>query len=133
MVKNSSNLRELSGFQVKNSIHFDLLKFADDIIILCEPSWNNLWSLKGILRGLELVSSLCINLSKSKLIGINFEEDFIQAAPSFLTCNVGSVPFSFLRIQVGVNRRRKEVWFSILSTLHKTFSYWRGLHLEESF
>lgn len=127
MVQKVSSLCELICFQVNDSIHFDFLQFVDDTIILYEPSWNNLWSLKGILRGFEFVYRFCINFVNSKLIGINIDEDFIQAASLFMSCSLGSVPFSFLGIQIGVNLRRKEARFLVLTKLHKRLLLWCDL------
>lgn len=47
------------------------LQYADDTIIMGECSEDNIKAAKCILLWYELVSGLCINFKKSKLITIN--------------------------------------------------------------
>lgn len=61
-----------------------------------ERSWKNIWSIKALLWGFELASGLWVNLSKSKLYGINLDVDFLQTSTSFLSCSFGTIPFVFL-------------------------------------
>lgn len=63
-------------------------------------SWSNLWSIKAILRGFELVSSLSINLYKNNIYGVNVNNYFIQCASYFLLCCICSFPFKILRVQI---------------------------------
>lgn len=67
LVRSAHNLGELKGFKFNEDIHFEFFPFAEDTIVLCDRSWNNLWSLKATLRGFKLTSGLCVNLSKSKI------------------------------------------------------------------
>lgn len=39
---------------------------------------------------------LRVNLSKSKLFGLNLDSNFLQADASFLSCGFGLMPFVFL-------------------------------------
>lgn len=47
----------------------------------------------------EFVLSLCVNLAKIKIIGLNVEEGFILDVSTFLSSSIGSNPFSFLGIK----------------------------------
>lgn len=58
LMKKAVDLNEFRGFSINEEIVFDILQFADDSLILGESSWSNLWSVKAILRGFELVSTL---------------------------------------------------------------------------
>ncbi|MCH86516.1 LINE-1 reverse transcriptase like, partial [Trifolium medium] len=51
-VDNSSFL----GYKVSNDISFHTLQFVDDTIIVGEGNWENLWSIKTVLRSFEIVS-----------------------------------------------------------------------------
>ncbi|MCI11277.1 LINE-1 reverse transcriptase like, partial [Trifolium medium] len=117
------------GYKVSNNISFHTLQFADDTIIVGEDSWDNLWSIKIVLRSFELVSGLKVNFYKSKLYGINLDDSFLRAASSFLNCGVESIPFRFLGIPVGANLRRRATWLHILELMKKRLSAWNGLHL----
>lgn len=104
-----SNLGNYVGFKVGPQLHLEILQFTDDMLLIGDESSNNLWSIKAILRGFELVSGLRVNLSKSRLVGVNLEADLVQAASNFLNCMVGSSNFSFLGIPIGVNHMRREM------------------------
>lgn len=41
----------LQGFRVNNEVKYDIHKFAYDIVLVCEGSWSNLWSIQIVLRG----------------------------------------------------------------------------------
>jgi hypothetical protein len=74
------------GTRLETSYNFIFLQFADDTIIVGEGNWDNLWSIKIVMRSFELISGLKVNFFKSKVYGINLEESFIVAASPFLHC-----------------------------------------------
>lgn len=78
--KNAVALGAFVGFKLGTAVELHLLQFADDTVLIGEPSWSNLWSIKAILHGFKLVSGLSINLCKSSLMCINGEADFCHAA-----------------------------------------------------
>jgi len=88
---------------VSNDQHHHILQYADETILLGEGSWENLWSLKSILRGFELVSGLKIYFYKSKLYGIDLEDQFLNAASAFLSCSIDQLPFCFLGLPIGAH------------------------------
>ncbi|GAU23839.1 hypothetical protein TSUD_380010 [Trifolium subterraneum] len=107
------------GYKVSNNILFHTLQFADDTIIMGDGNWDNLWTIKIVLRSFEIVSGLKVNFYKSKLYGINLIDSFLRASSSFLHCGVESIPFRFLGIPVGANPRRKATWSPILDSMKK--------------
>jgi hypothetical protein len=117
------------GYKVSNSILFHTLQFADDTIIMGEGNWENLWTIKTVLRSFEIVSGLKVNFHKSKLYGINLDDSFLSASSSFLHCEVDSIPFRFLGIPVGANPRRKGTWAPIIDAMRKRLSVWNGRNL----
>jgi hypothetical protein len=117
------------GYKVSNSILFHTLQFADDTIIMGEDNWENLWTIKTVLRSFEIVSGLKVNFHKSKLYGINLDDSFLSASSSFLHCEVDSIPFLFLGIPMGANPRRKGTWAPIIDAMRKRLSVWNGRNL----
>ncbi|XP_058746494.1 uncharacterized protein LOC131619412 [Vicia villosa] len=67
-------------------------------LLVGKGSWNHIWALKAVLKAFELVSGLGINYHKSKLIGINFNKSFLEAAACVLGCKVEDSKFKFLVI-----------------------------------
>jgi hypothetical protein len=114
------------GYKVSDNIMFHSLQFADDTIILGEGSWDNLWTIKTVLRSFEIVSGLKVNFYKSKLYGINLVDSFLSASSSFLHCAVEAIPFCFLGIPVGANPRRRSTWLPIIESMKKRLNTWTG-------
>ncbi|XP_058751350.1 uncharacterized protein LOC131624426 [Vicia villosa] len=107
------------GFQFNQQIHFELLQFANDTVMLCDGSLDNLWCVKAVLRGFERVFGLCINFNKSKIYSINIGEDMLTAATNFLPCEIGRLPFLFHGLPIGANHRRKDTWKPIFNKLSR--------------
>jgi hypothetical protein len=129
MMSRAVALGKFKGYHVGGDIHFQMLQFADDTILMGEGSWENLWTIKIILRSFELVSGLKINFVKSKLYGINLAPSFLAAGSMFLSCRSDTLPFKFLGIPVGANPRRRETWKPIVENMEKRLSMWSSRHL----
>lgn len=50
-------------------------------------------------------------------MGIEVGDDFLQAATGFLNCRIGSTPFSFMGLQVGINHRKQESWKDVVRNM----------------
>lgn len=105
------------GLKINKDIHFKILQFSYNTMILGEETWINLWSLKAIIHGFELVLGLCVNMYKNMLYGIKLKDNFIHTTFSLLSCCIDSIPFMFLGIPVGVNLRRRSTWNLVISKL----------------
>lgn len=73
---------------------------------------ENLWTLKALFRGFEMVSGLKVNFCKSCLMGINVNPNFM--ACNFLNCSQGSFPFRYLGLPVGGNLGGVATWDPLL-------------------
>ncbi|KAK2445049.1 hypothetical protein QL285_016023 [Trifolium repens] len=129
MMKRAVDIGKFKGYSINHCTQFQILQFADDTIFMGEGSWENLWTIKSLLRGFELVSGLKINFVKSKLIGLNVEDRFLEAAASFLSCLTDVVPFKFLGIPVGANPRRSATWKPVVDAMTKRLNSWSSRHL----
>jgi hypothetical protein len=107
MLNRAVELNRFGGFRIANGgMVVSHLQYADDTLCIGEPSIENLWTLKAILRGFEMVSGLKVNFWKSSLLGVNVSQDFLWLASIFLNCRVGVVPFKYLGLSIGANHRR---------------------------
>ncbi|PNX82415.1 cysteine-rich receptor-like protein kinase, partial [Trifolium pratense] len=129
MVNKAVNIGKFVGYRVNDPLRYQILQFADDTILMGDCSWDNVRTMKSILRGFELVSGLKINFLKSKLYGINAADNFLVAASSYLGCNVESIPFKFLGLPVGANPRRQATWKPIVESAAKKLSCWNSRNL----
>jgi hypothetical protein len=89
---------EFRGFKVKEDINFDIIEYADGTILIGEGTWDNLWSIKTILRSFEMLSGPKMKFFKSKLYGLNLDDSLTEAASSsllasFIVCYSGSLAF----------------------------------------
>ncbi|KAF1866236.1 hypothetical protein Lal_00024235 [Lupinus albus] len=80
---------------------------------------KNVFAMKYILRLFEACSGLKVNFSKYSLSCIKISSSFLY----------GSWPIKFLRIPVGANYKRKEVWKDMLSNMPNRLSLWKGRYL----
>lgn len=116
----------LSGFKDNDEVSYGLLQFVDDTFLVCDGSWPNLWALKSILKGFEMVSSLKINTWKNCLYEVEIKDSFMNVAAQFLACKKESLPFKFLGLTVGGNRRRVSFWKLDISYFKTRLSPWKG-------
>jgi hypothetical protein len=127
LMKKAVELNKFTGFQIGNSgLSVSHLQYADDTLCIGEASISNLWCLKAILRGFEMVSGLKINFWKSSLIGVNVSPEFLRVASAFLNCRVSSLPFKYLGLPVGASPRRVTTWEPLLESLRRRLGSWRN-------
>ncbi|XP_058774824.1 uncharacterized protein LOC131649096 [Vicia villosa] len=107
-------------------VEYSLLQFVNDTIMFGECSWANLWPMKALLMGYEMVSGLRINLDKSKIFGVCCSSYFLQAASAFLGCKVDKFPFKFLGFTMGGNQRSVNFWKPVNNSLKAKILVWKG-------
>lgn len=95
---------------MNSNVNVSILLFADDTVVIGKGCWKNLWYIKTIFKGFELISGLKVNFFKSKVLGVNMAENILEAASHFLCCSGEKLQFKFLGIRVGVNPRRGDSW-----------------------
>lgn len=120
---------DFRGFKINVDEEVNLLQFADDTIMVEDGSSDNLWSMKAIIRGFEMMSGLKINFNKSKLYEIHVGEWFLNATSILLSCNVDSLPLKFLGVNVGDSPRKLSIWRDLINHFKNRLARWKGKHL----
>ena len=93
MVKAVENRGLITVFKVAATAPLvSLLEYADDSLIFCEASEDQIRNVKAILVFFEAVWELKTNFFKSKLIGIRVEDSTMCQRADVLGCKVGSFP-----------------------------------------
>lgn len=69
LMRNATALGLYKPFKVNVSV--SLLQIVDDAILVGESSWENLWSIKPVLRGFEFASGLRVNFPNSNIFDLN--------------------------------------------------------------
>ncbi|XP_058726932.1 uncharacterized protein LOC131598334 [Vicia villosa] len=129
LVRREVNRGSYNGFRISEEVEYTLLHFADDTLMIGDGSLDNLWALKAIFRGFEMVSGLKINFSKSKLYGIGMREYDLEASSQFLGCKLDQFPCKFLGIMIGGSHRKVNFWNSVIKTMKSKLSAWKSRNL----
>ncbi|XP_058746301.1 uncharacterized protein LOC131619194 [Vicia villosa] len=125
MVSKVAEIGEYVGFNIRRKCSVDILQFVDDTLSIGKGRWKQVWAIKAIPRGFEMVSGLGINYHKSKIIGFNVSDNFLDIASNFLSCRREDNNFTFLGIPIGINPRRISSWNVILNKLKSRLLDWK--------
>ncbi|KAE8725177.1 hypothetical protein F3Y22_tig00009009pilonHSYRG00196 [Hibiscus syriacus] len=109
------------GFSVgraENKFHLTHLQFADDLILFCRDSSAQIMNIRRVLRIFGLMTGLQLNLSKSKLFGVNMDEEVLKEWATFAGCGVGALPMTYLGIPIGTYRNSDLLWEPINQKLN---------------
>jgi hypothetical protein len=125
LMRRAVELNHFRGFRVgRGGMAISHLQYADDTLCIGEATVENLWALKAILRGFEMVSGLKVNFWKSSIMGVNISQAFMRLATGFLNCREGIVPFLYLGLPVGANHKRIATWEPLINSLRKRLGGW---------
>jgi hypothetical protein len=125
LMRNAVDRGRFKPFHVgRGGMPISMLQYADDTLCIGEATVDNLWTLKAILRGFEMVSGLKVNFWKSCLMGVNISNDFLLMASDFLNCRIGGIPFSYLGLPVGANPHLASTWQPLVDVLKKRLGSW---------
>ena len=83
-----------------------------------------------ILIWFEAMSSLKINLGKSKLVPVGVVHD-IDLLLNVLGCKQGTLPMKYLGLPLGAKFKDKTIWSPILEKMEKRLAGWKHLYLSK--
>ena len=106
------------------------LLYADDTVLFCEANSEQLMYLGWTLMWFEAYSGLKINLSKSEIILVG-RVDNIEMLASELGCGVGSLPTTYMGLQVGAPHRAMGVWDTIEERFRKRLTSWKRQYISK--
>ena len=94
------------------------LLFADDTLIFCKDSEEQMTYLSWILASFEAFSRLRINLEKSSLLPVGRVER-VEGLACELGCSIGSLPTKYLGLPLGAKHMSIGVWDRVEERFHK--------------
>jgi len=102
----------LSGFTMGSRsgdpINISHILFMDDTLILSKANLDHLHNLSSLFLCFKAVSSLKINLAKSKLVPVDNIIN-VKGLTSILGCMVSSLPMKYLDLPLGVSFKVKSI------------------------
>ena len=103
----------LTGCRIRgrggNGIQVSHLPFADDTLVFCEDSREQMAFLSWLLMWFEAIFGLSINLNKSEILPVGRVEK-VEVLTSELGCKVGSLPSTYLGLPLGAPHKSVAVW-----------------------
>nr|GEW41811.1 RNA-directed DNA polymerase, eukaryota, reverse transcriptase zinc-binding domain protein [Tanacetum cinerariifolium] len=113
---------------VKRVVEVDLMMFPTPLFAIVQPqlyygnffvmkhkwSRSNARNLILILKCFEEASRLNVNLSKSRLFGVEVDLEEVAADASSLNCSHDSLPFAYLGLPVGKNMNFCDAWGDVI-------------------
>ena len=96
-----------------------MIQYADDSIILLPASAEQARTIKGILSDYAASIGLKINFHKSTLIPINCEPDCYNDIASIFGCKVGSMPFTYMGLPLGITKPTVQDLMPLVCTMER--------------
>ena len=106
------------------------LLFADDTLIFCKDSKEQMTYLSWILAWFEALSELKINLKKSSLLLVGKVEGVAGLARE-LGCSIGSLPTRYLNLPLGAKHKTIGVWDEVEERFCKRLALWKRQYMSK--
>ncbi|KAL4195386.1 hypothetical protein AMTRI_Chr05g73140 [Amborella trichopoda] len=111
MFKNVVNAGLLTGFQVSSSWPTILhLQYADDILIFCDASEQELHNLSTFFLCCQLALGLKVNVHKTAIVGISCSNSLLDSLASILGCKVEKFPLKYLGVSISDRKLNRATW-----------------------
>ena len=100
------------------------LLFADNTLVFCEASQDQMDCLSWLLMWFEVISGLRINLDKSEILLVGKVENLEALALEF-GCKVGVVPSTYLGLPLDAQHKSMVVWDGVEERFRKRLAMWK--------
>ena len=134
LLKRTENGGFLSGFKAGShrhgGIHISHLLFADDTILFCDASWEQLLYVRMVLIFFEAITGLKVNVGKSEIVPIGDVGD-LNGLARILCCKVGTLAMRYLGMPLGAHYKDSSIWNPIIEKMEKWLARWKRLYLSK--
>jgi len=120
-----------SGYKVGDGIGVMIshLQFGDDILLICDKSWDNIRSLKADIIIFEVISELKVNFRKSQLVQVNVYNSWLVEASTLLNCKTWSLPFFLFGSSYIGDSRKLNILSLLVNRSKSRLSIWKSRNL----
>jgi hypothetical protein len=105
------------------------LQYADDTMVMIEPSDEDIANLKLVLISFELMSGLKINLAKSEVVVVGTTPLEQERVARLLNCRLGTFPIKYLGLPLSNKSLRASDWEFLTAKVAKRVDPWQGSFL----
>lgn len=125
LIKNAVREGLLKAAQVgRDNIEVTHIQYADDTLFIVDGSCENAKAIKWLMKYFEALSGLPVNFEKSKVFGINIEENSLQEMAVFLGCGIGVGPVPYLGFKIGGRVQGVEGWSDVVEMVRSKLRGW---------
>ncbi|GJT61459.1 RNA-directed DNA polymerase, eukaryota, reverse transcriptase zinc-binding domain protein [Tanacetum coccineum] len=114
-----------NGIKLSSSLSISHLFYADDAVFMGQWCDGNISTLIHVLECFYRASGLRINMSKSKILGVNVDSDKVKGDASKLGCLILKTPFTYLGSKVGGSMSRVHAWNEVVDRVKNRLSKWK--------
>ena len=105
------------------------LLFADDTLVFCQISQDQITYLSWLLIWFEAFLGLRVNLDKSKLIPMEKVEN-IDGLATVFDSKIDSLPSSYLDLPLGAPFKSMVAWDGVEKRFHKRLTMWKRIYFQ---
>ena len=106
------------------------LLFADDTLVFCKDTVDQMVYLSWILAWFEALSGLKVNLDKSSLLPVGRVENEESFALE-LGCKIGSLLAEYLGLPLGAKYKAASVWDGVEERFRKRLAKWKRQYISK--
>lgn len=130
VLKNATRLGMFTGASISNDRdRISHIQFADDTVIFCEPSEEQILSIRRILRGFQIAARLKVNFNKSRLFRVGIDAATTERCAEMISCMTDSFPSLYLGLPLGDKLNYVTVWDPIVKKFEKQLAGWKARKL----
>ena len=123
----------LCGFQVgrvERGINISHLLFADETILFCDATREQLLYIRMVLIFFEAIAGLKVNVGKSEIVPVG-EVRNLNALARVLCCKVGSLQMIYLGMPLGAHYKDSSIWNPIIEKMERRLFGWKCIYLSK--
>ena len=124
----------LRGFQANShsqgGLHISYLLFADDTIIFCDATREQLLYIQMVMIFFEAITGLKVNIGKSVIVPVGVVGS-LDTLAGVLGCSVGRLPMIYLGMPLGAHFKDPSIWNPIIEKMEKKLFGWKRLYLSK--
>nr|GEV32608.1 RNA-directed DNA polymerase, eukaryota [Tanacetum cinerariifolium] len=123
--QNVVNAGLFKGVALDTSLQLSHLFYADNVVFIGQWCDSNFSTIIRVLDCFFRASGLRINLHKSKLTGIAFENSLVNFFANSIGCMTINLPISYLGVNIGGHMSRINSWNVVINKILSRLSKWK--------